>query len=272
MITPMFVHDYESAKYYDALPRFSNEVYDYLKEIGIDKKVVADVGSGTGRITIDLLERGNKVYAIDPDSNMRNICESKCGKYKNYIQIDGTDVNMNISDHSVDYVLVSQSYHRFDPKLFKKECNRVLKDKNNVIIIWYRVDYKDPIYSEMLSAIKKDYVDYKTRYEIDEIRGSKIEEEENNLDALNFFGGKSHMENVNSKVLLSLEEFLTLGFSLALFPITHEMNSVSEVLKQKTFKKEEYLADLSKIFDKYQKNNKIELNFNVQIHSKKRNF
>lgn len=83
--------------------------------------------------------------------------------------------------------------------------------------------------------------------------GAKIEEGQNNIDALDFFDGNLHMENVNIKAFLNLEKFLTLGFSLALFPITHEMNSVSEVLKQKTFKKQEYLADLSKIFDRYKK-------------------
>ena len=76
-------------------------------------------------------------------------------QYKNFISINGTDLNMNISDHSVDYVLVSQSYHRFNSYFFKKECERVLKDKNNVIIIWYRVDFNNPIYAEMLASIKK---------------------------------------------------------------------------------------------------------------------
>ena len=62
----MFVEDIESAKYYDALPRFTKEVYDYLN---INNSIVADIGSGTGRIAIDLLERNNIVYAIDIDEN-----------------------------------------------------------------------------------------------------------------------------------------------------------------------------------------------------------
>lgn len=264
-----FVNDYESAKYYDSLPRFSKEVYEYLKKIGVYNKVVADVGSGTGRLAIDLLKNNNKVYAIEPDSNMRTICENKCNKYKNFISIDGNDANMNIPNNSVDYVLVSQSYHRFEPKLFKKECNRVLKDRDNVIILWYRVNFEKPIFAEMLTSIKKNYKDYQTRYESDEITGAKIEEIENNNDATEFFSGNSHMENIISKSFLNLEEFINLGLSLALFPITHKMNNVSEILKQETFKKNNYINDLKKIFNKYAVKNKIELEFNVQIHSRK---
>lgn len=55
---PSFVENTESAKYYDSLPRFTEDVYEYLDKIGLKNKIIADVGSGTGRVTIDLLERG----------------------------------------------------------------------------------------------------------------------------------------------------------------------------------------------------------------------
>ena len=262
-----FVDDIESAKYYDALPRFSEEIYDYLEKIGIKNKVVADIGSGTGRIAIDLLERGNTVYAIDPDINMRKICEKKCSSYNNFYSIDGIDSNMNIPNNSVDYVIASQSFHRFDLNLFKKECNRVLKDKNNIIVIWYRVDFENPIIRDMLISIKNNYKEYTTRYETDEVNGSKMEEIDNNKVVKKFFDGKSHMENITTKAILDLDEFITLGLSLVLFPISHKLTSVYEVLKQKSFNKNQYIKELENIFNKYSNNSKIELNFNVQIHS-----
>ena len=249
------------------MPRLSTEVYDYLKELGMCGKTVVDVGSGTGRIAIDLLECGNTVYAVDPDSNMRAISKQKCGGYKNFILVDGTDACMNIPDQCADFVIVSQSYHRFNPELFKKECKRVLKDERNVVILWYRVDYTNPIYAEMLAAVKRNYANYATRYPYTEIEGSRIEAAENNEIASKFFDGESHMENVMSRSFLSLREFVQLGLSLALFPITHEMNSVSEVLSQESFHLEDYVTDLKAIFDKYAKDGKIELDFNVQIHS-----
>lgn len=262
-----FVDNLDSAKYYDALPRFSHEIYDYLEKIGVKNSIVADVGSGTGRICIDLLERGNSVYAIDPDSNMRNICERKCSKYDKFISIDGLDIDLKIPDKSVDYVIVSQSFHRFNPILFKKECRRVLRNPNNTIIIWYRVDYENPIIKEMLASVKKNFKDYASRYETNEIIGSMEEEKANNLDAKEFFDGDSHMVNINSKAELNLDEFINLGLSLSLFPISHKITNISKLLEEKSFNKEQYVEDLKDIFNKYSNNENLELIFNVQIHS-----
>ena len=65
---PKFVDDFESAKYYDSFPRFSKNVYEFLEKIGLHKKKIADVGSGTGRIAIDLLESENKALQKEINS------------------------------------------------------------------------------------------------------------------------------------------------------------------------------------------------------------
>lgn len=269
----MFVEDLESAKYYDTLPRYSKEFYDYLysNKIGLSKdSVIADVGCGTGRIMIDLLSRGSYVYGIDPDENMRKICEKKCDGYKDsFTLVDGTDANMNIPDKSVDFVIVSQSYHRFDPAKFKSECNRVLKNTNNVLIFWYRVDYEAPIISDMLESVKRNYSGYQTRYETDEVEGSKLEVEENNVIAGQFFDNNNVIHNIPTNMPLTRDEFVNLGLSLALLPITHEMNTISKVLEQPNFHKDDYIKDLNSIFDKYQKDNHLILSLNVQLHASK---
>ena len=268
-----FVEDFESAKYYDALPRFSKEFYDYLysDSIGLNKdSVIADIGCGTGRIMIDLLNRGSYVYGIDPDENMRKICEEKCENFKgSFSLLDGIDSNMNIPDKSIDFVIVSQSYHRFNPIEFKNECNRVLKNPKNVLIFWYRVDYEAPIISEMLASVKKNYSGYKTRYEINELEGAKLEVEENNVIAGQFFDNNNIIHNISTEMPLSRAEFVNLGLSMALLPITHEMNTISKVLKQSSFHKDEYIKDLNDIFDEYSNKNIIKLELNVQVHSSK---
>ena len=269
-----FVEDYESAKYYDTLPAFSYEFYDYLYSdtIGINSdSIIADVGCGTGRLTLDFLCRGNKVYGIDPDKNMRDICFDKCHEFRyNLKLIDGTEKNMNIPNNSVDYIIVSQAFHRFEPKEFKKECDRVLKEKNNVLIIWYRVDFYKPIFKELLQIVKKNYTNYHTRYLTDEIEGAKLEEKENNDIAQCFFENNSIMKEVISTAHLNKEQFKNLALSLALFPITHEMNTVSKVLSDKEFDMDGYKNGINTIFEKYSKKDVIDLKFRVQIHSKKR--
>lgn len=269
----MFVDDYESAMFYDTLPRFSAEFYNFLygNDIGITKEsIIADIGCGTGRLMIDFLDRGNKVYGVDPDKNMRIICEKKCSEYVgNFELIEGTENNTKLPDKSIDYVVVSQAYHRFNPELFKKECERILKNKNNVLILWYRVDFSAPIFKEMLQSIKDSYLNYKTRYDTTEIGGAKLEEIENNEIAKQFFDYNSNMKDIISFANIKREDFISLGLSLSLYPITHEMNTVSKVLRDESFDKDKYLLSLNKIFDKYGCDDIITLKFKVQIHSSK---
>lgn len=265
----LFVKDFQSADYYDALPSFSANVIDFLysDKIGIKQdSVIADVGAGTGRLCIPFLKRGNNVIAIEPDANMRKICDTKCSNYANYQSVEGTDVQMNIEDQSIDFVIASQVYHRFDEDGFKKECQRVLKNPQNVIIIWYRIDFNNPVYDAMLRSVKSRFSKYETRYTLDEIMGAAIEAKENNDSAVAFFQGKSKMETIISEASLSKDEFIKLGLSLSLFPITHEMNTVSKVLESEYFDLPNYINDLELIFDRYAINNLITLQFEVQIH------
>ena len=265
---PSFVDDLESAKYYDTLPRFSKNVYDFLEEkLDITNKIIADVGCGTGRIAIDLLERNNKVYAIDPDSNMRTICNEKCNKFNdNFILIDGTESKMNIDDNLVDFILVSQSFHRFNPQLFKNECKRVLKKDGKVLIVWYRLDWNNKIYSKMLSNIKEFFKLYKTRYgSLDEMKGALLEEKENIECAIEFFNNNYEILELESISKLDMNEFINLGLSMEIFPIAHSFTTVTKIINSNEFDKEKYLSNLEKIFNEEAKNNKIELPFRVQI-------
>lgn len=266
--TSNFVEDLESAKYYDALPRFSRNVYDLLeKKLNMSNKVIADVGCGTGRIAIDLLEYGNKVFAIDPDVNMRTICNDKCSKFKDkFILINGTASKMNIDNNIVDFVLVSQSYHRFDPKPFKEECKRVLKKDGKVLIIWYRLDWKNEVYSKLLSNLKECFKTYESRYgSLNEVDGSKNEEKENISSVKELFNNKYIIEEIESDFDMNLDEFINLCLSMHLFPIAHSLTTVTKIINSYEFDKEKYISNLNKIFIDYSKKGKLTLPLRVQI-------
>lgn len=268
-----YVDNYESAIYYDALPRFDSNVYDYLygKEIGMKKdSVIAEIGSGTGRIVYDLLLRGSTVYAVDPDLNMRKVCEKKCAKFNNnYISVNGLDSNFNLNDKSIDFIISSQSFHRFDKKLFLEECKRVLKIEGKIVVIWYRIDFKNNIYKDLLLNLKNNYEDYETRYNCDEIDGSIIEEKENIDDINSFFSSAIKFKEIYSYSNLTYDEFEKLCLSFALFPLSHKINNVNTVLDSDTFDKNNYKKGIEIIFKKYSNNNVISLPFRVQIFSDK---
>ncbi|MFR1709510.1 MAG: class I SAM-dependent methyltransferase [Clostridium sp.] len=56
-------------------PSYSFNFIDYLfTNVGISQSsIIADIGSGTGILTKQLLEKGSKVYGIEPNADMRVI-------------------------------------------------------------------------------------------------------------------------------------------------------------------------------------------------------
>ena len=88
----------------DPRKRFSDRVANYIRfrpgyptellsallgESGISgETVVADVGSGSGIFTRLLLDRGVRVYGIEPNTEMRLAAEEYLADYKNFISFD----------------------------------------------------------------------------------------------------------------------------------------------------------------------------------------
>jgi SAM-dependent methyltransferase len=63
-------------------PTYPQAFVEYLCEkVGVNKNsTVADIGSGTGILTRQLLEVGSKVFAVEPNSDMSGIAEADlCG-------------------------------------------------------------------------------------------------------------------------------------------------------------------------------------------------
>ena len=58
-------------------PSYPQAFIEYLySDVGINKdSIIADIGSGTGILTKQLLEVGNKVLAVEPSDGMRLVAE-----------------------------------------------------------------------------------------------------------------------------------------------------------------------------------------------------
>lgn len=128
------------------------------------------------------------------------------------------------------------------------------------------MNFEDEIISEMLSSVRESYSKYRTRYNTDEKIGARIEENENNESATEFLKNNSRKVELYNVSCLTREEFLKLGLSLSLLPTAYDLNKISKLLRSTDFNKEKYLKNLNKIFDKYSKNNLLELKLRVQVH------
>ena len=135
-----------------SVDRFSSRIADYIKyrpgypsdiitllkdECGLTtNSVVADIGSGTGKLAELFLGNGNVVFGVEPNSGMRRAAEQILQSFPNFKSVEGTAESTGLADSSVDFVTAGQAFHWFDAHKFKLEAKRVLKTDGWVVLTW----------------------------------------------------------------------------------------------------------------------------------------
>ncbi len=137
-------------------PQYSEEMIDSIFE-GLDVSEdfrIADIGSGTGKFSSQLLKRGYEVYAVEPNNDMRHTAESELGSYKNFHSINGDAENTTLEDNSVDLITTAQAFHWFDIGKFKSECKRIIQKNGRISLIWNVRDMESPVNQELYEIYK----------------------------------------------------------------------------------------------------------------------
>lgn len=156
-------------------PHLPFEVVDTLKrELGLlGEWVVADVGSGTGFSSAPFLHNGNRVIGIEPNREMREVAEKYLVKYgEQFTSIDGCAEATTLEDSSVDLVVVGHAFHWFDTAQFRAECNRILRDPTNVVLMSNSGDPNREDMNEIKRIIHGYQIEHdeEKRYQHDESR------------------------------------------------------------------------------------------------------
>lgn len=103
--------------------------------VGLERgAVVADVGAGTGNLTLELLRRGYQVEAVEPSPAMREIIRRKLPDVRIW---DGTFLNLPLGDATADAVVSSYAFHHLTDaeKLHGiLEMLRVLKPDGRLVV------------------------------------------------------------------------------------------------------------------------------------------
>ncbi len=157
--------------------RFSDLVDDYVKyrpgyPEGIIKilqneynlsgsSVIADIGSGTGKLSGLFLKNGNTVYAVEPNAEMRNAAEKIYAGNKNFISINASAEKTTLKDNCVDFIISGQAFHWFDRQITKHEFSRILKDNGFIALIWNKRDNTANIMKEYDRILLKYCSEYK---------------------------------------------------------------------------------------------------------------
>lgn len=137
---------------HDPKKRFSSRVENYIKyrpryppeliEFMISKNIlsiqsnIADIGSGTGILSELFLKNGNKVYGVEPNTEMRNAAEKILQNYPNFISTDGSAEDTGLQENSIDLITVGQAFHWFNVDRTKREFKKILKSTGYIGLIW----------------------------------------------------------------------------------------------------------------------------------------
>ena len=156
--------------------RFSNRVADYVRyrpdyppeaieflrgELGLNSaSIVADIGSGTGIFTKQLLETGCAVLGVEPNQEMRAAGEEFLRGFDKFKSVDGTAEATNLSGNSVNFVTAAQAFHWFDIETSMREFRRVLKNGGWIVLIWNNPQIDG-------SAFMRDYERFKIEFGTD---------------------------------------------------------------------------------------------------------
>jgi len=91
------------------------------------RTTMTDIGAGTGILTKHFVEKVKRIYAIEPNAEMRDILTRKMEKFRAVSVCDATAENTGLSDNLIDIVTVGQAIHWFDPEPAKREMMRIIK-------------------------------------------------------------------------------------------------------------------------------------------------
>ncbi len=131
-------------------PSYPNEYIDYLVSSTMvnEDSIVADIGSGTGKLSRQLLEKGLKVIAVEPNDEMRMKADQTLKQNAQFISIKATAENTSLNHNSVDLITVGQAFHWFDKEKFRFECERILKQDAKVALVWNSRDISSELTRE----------------------------------------------------------------------------------------------------------------------------
>lgn len=126
------------SNYLDYRPSYPITLIDTLsQECGLtSESVIADIGSGTGKLTELLLIKDFSVFGVEPNQEMREAAEDLFRDHLKFTSINGESTKTTLSDNTVDLVTAAQAFHWFEPVQTKREFQRVLKPDGHLALIW----------------------------------------------------------------------------------------------------------------------------------------
>lgn len=144
-------------------PGYPKAIVDLLKsECGLTpQSVIADLGSGTGKLAELFLANGNPVLGVEPNREMREAGERLLKSFPKFNSIAATAEDTTLPRACADFITAGQAFHWFDRIRSRAEFARILKPNGWVVLIW---NDRQTQSSGFLAEYEKLLHDYATDY------------------------------------------------------------------------------------------------------------
>ncbi|WP_158798584.1 class I SAM-dependent methyltransferase [Pedobacter sp. L105] len=229
-------------------PDYPAQVMEYLRkeaELPVGASI-ADIGSGTGIFTKQILDAGYTVFAVEPNEPMRAAADNALSHYSNYISVDGSSSLTTLKDHAVDLIVCAQAFHWFNHAETKKEFQRILTANGEVALIWNKriVDADDfsKAYDQLLQQNGTDY--------------NEVNQQYLNPEDFTAFFHDGKYEQANFPNLQLFDEEGLIG----------RAGSSSYVPALDTPEGKAFLTKLKEIFAHYQQNGKVSFQYHTEVY------
>ncbi len=229
-------------------PSYPQIMVDFLLEQKVlgKGKVVADIGSGTGIFTQQLLTLGMKVFAVEPNGPMRGSAQQQFSIYPYFMSINGTAEATTLKDNSVDVISVATAFHWFNRKTCQSEFKRILRNNGDVLLLWN-------LRLTKLSALLQSYDDLLHQYcpDYNGIPSQQIAESE----VLAFFA----KDSVKIYQFENQQLFDWKG-------LVGRLRSTSYALTPDQDHYDNMIKDLTHLFNQYQTNGKVIFPYTTKLY------
>ena len=206
--------------------------------------VIADIASGTGIFTKILLENGNEVFGVEPNTKMRQAGEAFLADYPRFRSIAATAEATTLPDASVHMVTAAQAAHWFDFAQARREFIRILRPGGWCVLLW---NERQLDATPFLQAYERLLLDYGSDYRQvrHELTTARIHE---------FFAPSPF----HSKTFVTQQEFDYLALEGRLL-------SSSYAPQQGDPNFQPMLNELNQIFDVHQNSGKIAFHYDTKV-------